>query len=137
VIKVDHTVAAIFANEFPPDQFYCPPHTIMIQEFARRGQFNLLHLPSGLKIDCVIQKNTAHGKSEFERRRRLLILPDLEAWVAAPEDIIIAKMRFYREEESDKHLRDIRGILAQTPVDQDFLQHWINLLGLSEVWAKI
>jgi hypothetical protein len=64
-------------------------------------------------------------------------LPDLESWVAAPEDIIIAKMRFYREGESDKHLRDIRGVLAQTSIDQELLQYWVNLLGLGEVWAKI
>ncbi len=51
--------------------------------------------------------------------------------MASPEHLIIAKLRYYREGESEKHLRDIRGILAQTQVDKGYLEHWIKFLRLT------
>ncbi len=74
----------------------------------------MLHHQSGLKVDFVFRKQNAHARIEFSRRRRLEILTGLEAWIAAPEDVIIAKLRFYREGQSEKHLNDIRGIIANT-----------------------
>ena len=64
------------------------------------------------------------------------ILRGLEAWVAAPEDVIIAKLRFYREGESEKHLIDIRGILANTQVDRVYLSKWVSALDLEKYLAK-
>ncbi len=137
VIRVhEHAVKTFMAN-FPTSEFYVPPEAIIIQEFSRRGQFNLLHMKSGLKVDVVVQKGTPHGISEFERRRQLEILPGLQAWIACPEDLIIAKLRYYREGESEKHLRDIRGILAESIVDKTYLYRWIESLQLTGQWEKV
>jgi hypothetical protein len=95
-----------------------------------------LHNPSGLKVDVIVQRFTPHGLAEFERRRRFELLPGIHAWVAAPEDVIIAKLRFYPDGESEKHLKDIRGSLAQTPIDMVYLETWIHTLGLSESLGK-
>ena len=137
VVRVNEHAAKIFIACFPTLAFYVPPEPIVIQEFSHRGQFNLLHMKSGLKIDVVVQKVTAHGVAEFERRRQVEILPGLLAWIASPEDLIIAKLRYYREGESEKHLRDIRGILAQTPVDKTYLDYWTQSLHLTEQWQKV
>ena len=137
VVRVNEYAATSFMPYFPISEFYVPPEAIVIQEFSHRGQFNLLHTQSGLKIDIVVQKSTAHGIAEFERRRQVEILPGLVAWIASPEDLIIAKLRYFREGESDKHLRDIRGILAQTPVDEMYLEGWTQSLQLTEQWQKV
>ena len=35
-----------------------------------------------------------------------------------------------------KHLTDIRGIVAETTLDQDYLNLWIDQLGLASQWKK-
>ena len=45
-----------FEALFPPPEYYCPPLEILTDEVLNRGQFNLLHPASGLKIDVVVKK---------------------------------------------------------------------------------
>ncbi len=137
VVNVSGHKAASILTTFPAEDYYVPPLEIIAQEFSRRGQFNILHMPSGLKVDVVVQKSTDHGTSEFARRRRVELLPGLMTWVAAPEDVIIAKLRYYREGESEKHLRDIRGIKAQISLDQSYLDYWIQELELLTQWKRV
>ncbi|MCX6109156.1 MAG: hypothetical protein NTZ90_06075 [Proteobacteria bacterium] len=134
VLQVRRETAAEFIGLFSEGEFYVPAPDIVAQEFAHKGQFYLLHHGSGLKIDVVVQKANAHAIAEFDRRRPVELLPGLMTWLAAPEDIIIAKLRYFREGESDKHLRDIRGILAHATCDLAYLEAWITRLGLSEQW---
>ena len=98
--------------------------------------FNLIHQASGVKIDIVPLKKTEFAESEFSRRKKIEILPGFEIYVASIEDIILKKLDFYRECGSEKHLTDIRGMLAETDVDQVYLQAWIAKLKLSEEWIK-
>jgi hypothetical protein len=58
---------------------------------------------------------------------------------ASPEDVIIKKMEFYREGGSEKHLRDITGILkiSVKEVDLDYITQWANQLGLIEIWDAV
>ena len=51
-------------------------------------------------------------RAAFQRRQRLEYdEAGHSATFITPEDIIVAKLIAYRETESDKHLRDARGIL--------------------------
>lgn len=120
---------------FPQPRYYLPPLEILAEEVTSHGYFNALDIPAGLKVDFVVRRNSAHALTEFQRRRRIEITPGLAPWFAAPEDVIIKKLDFYREGESEKHLIDIRGILAHTPVDTSYLNDWINRLGLAAEWA--
>ena len=123
-------------NTFPLEEFYCPPLEILQSEVRERGQFNLIHHASGLKIDIMVRKNSDHSIEEFKRRKKVPFWSNFEASIAAPEDIIIKKLAFYREGKSAKHLTDIRGILAQTPIDSQYLEDWIQKLGLGSEWKE-
>ncbi|MBI3535012.1 MAG: nucleotidyl transferase AbiEii/AbiGii toxin family protein [Deltaproteobacteria bacterium] len=119
---------------FPEEEFYCPPLEVLSDELVRRGQFNLIHQHSGLKIDFVFRKNTAHGQEEFKRKRKMELWPSFQAQIASPEDVIIKKLDYYREGGSIKHLLDIKGILAQTETDLAYLEMWIQKLNLRTEW---
>lgn len=119
---------------FPLSEFYCPPEEVLSDECVRRGQFNIIHHTSGLKVDFIFRKNTPHGKTEFSRKRRIELWLDFEAFVATPEDVIIKKLDFFREGGSQKHLFDIKGILIQTEVDVAYLNEWVDKLGLQSQW---
>lgn len=137
VIEVNASSSQRFYDLFPFPEYYCPPIEILNSEFSESGQFNILHQPSGVKIDFMVRKNSAHAKTEFLRKKKLHFWKDLEAYVAMPEDVILKKLSYYKEGLSDKHLRDIRGILAQTEVDQSYLKDWISKLKLQDEWLLI
>lgn len=73
------------------------------------------------------------------RRRRVLLLPDREEFAAAPEDAILRKLWYYNEGRSDKHLRDIAGILRLSGdrIDRADIEAWARKLGLEEAWAAV
>jgi hypothetical protein len=114
-----------------------PPREVIADEVIRGGMFNLIHQASGVKIDIVPLKKTEFAVSEFSRRRKVEVLPGLEVYIASAEDVILKKLDYHREGGSERHLSDIRGILAETEVDQAYLQTWIAKLGLMSEWTKI
>jgi hypothetical protein len=64
---------------------------------------------------------------------------DWEAIFSSPEDAILRKMEFYREGGSDKHLRDIAGVLKANAVgiDTAYIERWAATLGVTDVWRTI
>ena len=61
-----------------------------------------------------------------------------QVWLAPPEYVILRKLEFYREGGSDKHLRDIAGILALSPeeLNMAWLEQKIRDYGLTGEWEK-
>ena len=130
-------VAAICAS-FPAPEYYVSLPAA--NEAVRRGgQFNVIHPASGNKIDFIIARQDAWGKSQLARRQRVRILPDLEGYVASPEDVIIGKLWYYQEGGSEKHLRDVAGILQLNAVALDiaYLEEWATTLGLTIAWQAV
>jgi hypothetical protein len=99
----------------------------------------VIHPESGNKIDVMIAGNDAWGRSQLARRRRVPLLSALEGVAAAPEDVIISKMLYYQEGGSEKHLRDITGILkiSREKIDRQYVAKWAGELGLTEIWESV
>ncbi|NLX12695.1 MAG: hypothetical protein GXY44_03450 [Phycisphaerales bacterium] len=57
----------------------------------------------------------------------------------AIEDVIVKKMDFYRDGDSEKHLRDIAGVLkiSGEQVDREYISEWAARLGLESIWQAI
>ncbi len=74
-----------------------------------------------------------------QRMQRVQPATDLEVFFASAEDVILKKMEFFREGGSDKHLRDIAGILrVRGPkLDFDYIEGWADQLGLETIWRTI
>ncbi len=137
VVQIKSLQISPFCKLFDTDEYYCPPREIINDEVLRGGMFNLIHQSSGVKIDVVLLKNNEFSSSEFSRRQKIEILPELFVAIASAEDIIIKKLEYFKEGGSEKHLTDIKGILAETKVDLTYLNLWIAKLGLANEWSKI
>jgi hypothetical protein len=48
-------------------------------------------------------------------------------------------MEYFREGQSDKHLRDIAGVfkVSGDRIDRAYLEEWVSRLGLEEVWQEV
>ena len=105
----------------------------------RRGTFNVIHTPSSLKIDVIVAADTHFNRNRFERARRVRPDEGLEASFATAEDVILEKMDFFREGGSEKHLRDITGILMVSgdQLDYEYIENWADQMGLETIWRTI
>ena len=135
-LKPEHIPALL--DRFPAGEFY------MSEESAReavetRGQFNIIHAESALKIDVFVNKDTDYDRLRLERRQRLPLVPGREAYFARPEDIILYKMLYFREGQSDVHVRDILGILRVSgpELDTAYLADWARRLDLNAIWDAV
>ncbi len=120
---------------FPPESFYLSEEAIREAIRAQR-QFNIIHPGSGLKVDVIIRKDTPFDHSRFARARALRPVESYEAAFASAEDVIIKKMEYYREGGSEKHLRDITGMLQVSgeEIDETYIVEWADRLGLRAIW---
>ncbi len=130
--------AAQFSSAFPEAHFYCPPADVIQSESARpdHGHFNLIHQHTIYKADVYIATGNAFERWAFANRRALAV-GDIPVWLAPPEYVIVHKLEFYREGGSEKHVRDIRGMLAATDVDLALLEKEIAERGLTEQWRAV
>lgn len=122
---------------FPASEFY-------LSESALRDVVlfgtpcNILHPETALKVDLMTPRRDAWGRQQLGRRRLMPLLPDRDVMTAAPEDVILGKLWYYSEGGSDKHLRDIAGILTITGegVDRADVEHWAKEMGYLELWQQ-
>lgn len=137
VAVVEKQHAARFLRVFPETDFYCPPAEVIEIESARpeQGHFNLIHHHSIYKADIYIATGSEFERWAFENRRSLAA-GETPVWLAPPEFVILHKLEFFREGGSEKHLRDIRGVLAVTDLDLALLEKEIAARNLTDAWQK-
>jgi predicted nucleotidyltransferase len=123
---------------FPSADFYLSEDAVR-QAVASGGQFNLIHPESGHKVDFMIEGANEWARQQLARRRLVTLPGGLATYVGAPEDIILSKMLYYQEGGSEKHLRDITGILKVSPddVDRAYVARWAAELGVTDIWEAI
>lgn len=123
---------------FAGDEFYVSEAAARDAVRVRK-QFNVLHPASGNKIDFMIARQDEWGRLQMDRRQQGTIQAGLTVQIASPEDVIISKMRYYKEGGSDKHLRDSAGVLAVQGgnIDRTYIAHWSDHFGLTEIWQAI
>jgi hypothetical protein len=131
---------ARLAEVFPGSEFYLPPAEVMTRELTREqsGHFNLVHLATGFKADFYLT-----GKDELNtwafRRKRQVQFENEPVMLAPPEYVILRKLEYFRDGGSEKHLRDIRSMLALTgdQLDRPALNDWLDRLGLRQQWQRV
>ena len=125
---------------FPPSDFYLPPMEVITAEVAReqRGHFNIIHMETTFKADVY-----PTGRDEFNgwafRNKRKIDFQGEALILAPPEYVIVRKLEYFREGGSEKHLRDIRGILnvSGTTINREDLNFWIQRLSVQPQWKLV
>lgn len=127
-----------FLTAFPAPEHYLA-ETAIRAAIKHPGQFNIVHIPSGLKVDIIVLKHDEYARTEINRGRRLTGLGEFDVWFAAPEDVILNKLIYYREGGSEKHLRDISSMLLiqGNAIDRDYIDSWATRLGVGLEWHGV
>jgi len=124
---------------FPSPAFYLPPADVIAAEVAReqKGHFNVIHSDTGFKADFYTAGRDDLHAWAFRNARQMDYRGE-PIKVAPPEYVILRKLEYYREGGSEKHLRDIRAMLAVSgeQLDRPTLNEWIQRRGLDTEWQK-
>jgi hypothetical protein len=104
-----------------------------------QGTFNVIHLATMFKVDIFVRGAQPFDQAQF-RRRMLAELgsePGHQAYVASPEDNILAKLVWYRlgGEVSDRQWRDIVTVIRihGARLDAAYLRIWSERLNVTDL----
>ena len=129
---------AAFCSSFLDDYYVSLP---MIQDaIRRRSSFNIIHWPSGFKVDLFVLKERPFDASVIARRRSHALSEGQSLTLVSPEDVILLKLEWYRlgGGASERQLEDVRGVLQMQAgkLDQAYLDHWAADLGVSDLLQR-
>lgn len=120
------------------EQFYVDLVSIH-EAIWRRSSFNVIHQSTMFKVDIFIPKERSFDRQQLMRRVEHVVAfePDRTAFVASAEDIILAKLEWYRMGGgvSERQWRDVIGVIkAQGDwLDLTYLRHWAAELNVADL----
>ena len=126
VIELTEKKVDEFTSLFPDSYF---DKGIIKDEIRQQGIFNIIDYKTGFKIDFIVRKNTEYFKQAFKHRQRINEL-DIELWVISLEDLIIAKIIWIQQYQSEKQMVDIENLLLNPDKDMIYIKKWCNKLSL-------
>jgi hypothetical protein len=138
VVDLKPAHVPLICTAFPAPEFYVSASAVL-EAVQQSTQFNVIHPSSGNKIDFMLAGNKPWVVAQLKRSKSLPVFDDVEVDVAASEDVILGKLIYYRDGGSEKHLRDIAGILKTSAaiVDRDYLSQQAEKLGVLDTWRTI
>jgi hypothetical protein len=108
-----------------------------------RSSFNLIHLETAYKVDIFIPKERMFDKMQLERRVVSAVGEDPETniYVTSPEDIILAKLEWYRMggELSERQWRDVLGVVKTQAgkLDISYMQKLAKLMTVDDLLERV
>jgi hypothetical protein len=138
VVELEQSLALQLCAAFPADEFYVSESAVR-EAVEHSRPFNVIHPTSGNKVDFLVVSGDSWSRQQLARRRRETIVEGQEAYLAAPEDVILGKLVYFNEGGSEKHIRDITGILRVSGdiVDRDYVARLAETLNVADVWQAI
>lgn len=110
---------------------------------AGNSCFNIIHLATSFKVDIFAVKNRRYDRLALQRAERRSVDPEQPArqfFLAAPEDVILSKLEWFRlgDEVSEQQWRDVIGVLKvqENSLDRAYLEKWAAELGIADLLQR-
>jgi len=102
------------------------------------SMFNVIDSELGWKADLIFRKDGPYQLSEFNRRIKANVM-GVDLWILSPEDVILSKLDWAKNTESNLQYRDVLGVikLQWDKLDWDYLRHWTKELGVEKNFEKV
>lgn len=103
---------------------------------ARQSTFNVIHNALIVKVDFIVRKQDPYREEEF-RRRQPVTIDGLRVYMVAPEDLVLSKLFWAKDNHSERQLADVRGVLKQVEgLDYSYMEAWARELGISDLFEE-
>jgi hypothetical protein len=103
------------------------------------GMFNLIEVNSGYKVDFWVLTDEEFDRSRFSRRISVTFM-NIEMQVSAPEDTILAKLRWAMlSGGSEKQFTDALRVyeVQYGELDLEYLDYWVKKLDIELLWRQL
>ena len=111
------------------DGYYCDEDAVK-DAVTRRSMFNIIDFESGYKADFIILKDEPYRQTEFERRK-LVNFQGMKVCLVSVEDLILSKLIWTQQIESDIQKEDIKALLVLEGLDWAYIRNWAASLKLN------
>ena len=131
--SVDTLIESFHAPEFFLDK------AGILNAIDESSMFNLVDEREGDKVDFWMLTDKPFDRSRFGRRK-LENMMGVDVLISAPEDTILAKLKWSKESGgSEKHFADALRVfeVQQELLDMQYLESWVGKLGLQELWWRL
>ncbi len=110
----------------------------MRRAVEHRKMFNIIHGTGVTKIDFIVRKDSEYRRLEFSRRRPITIR-ETRLWLVSPEDLLLSKLLWAKQGESERQLHDVKGMLAfvSEELDWSYVAQWAQQLGVDRLLAQV
>jgi hypothetical protein len=120
------------------------PHDFQFQEDAIReaiknkGLFNIIHVPTYLKLDFWLLTADEFDKNCFQRRQEVEALGQ-KMMLATAEDTILQKLRWYKISPIEKSLIDAAFVyqIQKNNLNIPYLTRWAKFLHVTKQLKKL
>lgn len=120
---------------FMPD-FYIDEEMVL-NAIQNQGFFNIIHNELLVKIDFIVRKNAPYRQQEFLRRQRVKV-DGFKAWIVSAEDLLLSKLVWAKESQSEMQLNDVRNLIASVhQLDWGYLNHWATELTVTNMLTQV
>ena len=139
IVRLGPGDCSLLRGAFRESEYYIPPLEAMEEECRRPrfGQFNILHHETALRMDVYVAGDDPLHAWAFERRRAEPMAGGV-VWLAPVEYVIVRKLEYFRDGGSDRHLRDIAGIVRVSgdEIDAPALDGLLAERDLTRLWER-
>jgi len=131
---------AEFCAYFSPERYFIDPEA-MRAAFLHRdaiglGMYSFHDMDTGFKVDLFpLRTNDPAQQTALTRRMKMDVIGNLQAYVCAPDDLLIQKLRWYVAGNSERQFRDCLNLVLTdlkrpTPmIARSYVDGWAAQLG--------
>jgi hypothetical protein len=101
----------------------------MYDAIERKSMFNIIDYSTGMKVDFILRNNDFYEQFKFQNRKKA-IFEGVELWIISKEDLVLSKIRWIQELESEKQKSDIRNLLSTEALNMEYVLKWCELMNL-------
>jgi hypothetical protein len=139
VVRIEAGEATRLFAAFPAPTYYVPTLEVIEEERRRahHGHFNIIHHDTALRADVYLAGDDLLHRWALERRHTATVAGDA-IWFAPLVYVIVRKLEYFRDRGSDRHLRDIAGMLRVSAglIGMDDLTRFVRERGLEPYWKR-
>lgn len=136
VVQLPPSQISKFVGAFESEDYFVD-EAMVRSAYQPPNQFNVIHIPSALKVDFWILKADEFEREMFRRKLKDAWLGE-PVWIATAEDVILHKLYWNKLTPSDRQLGDVAGVVAvqKGKLDESYLRAWADRLGVAEELHK-
>ncbi len=136
VLAVEFTELTRIAAIFETAGFYVSGLDDVIAK--RMSSFQVTQIATISRADLMIPAETEFSRIQLTRRQTIPISTGRDVYFASPEDVIINKLIWGKQSQSEKQWRDVLSIMKtqRESLEYNYLKEWTNKLGIASDYLQ-